>query len=110
MTNVKAITTKTGNLQDVSAVNRGSTAIAYENNRSVFHPNVTLTQVGWVRLQRDNSTEPVMVELTIYCENMLTETSTFGPFLARDSRYLNENRRPETRIEKPAGEFENTAG
>ena len=82
LTNIKTITIKTGNLHDVSSVNPGRSAISYQDNQVVFHPNGLSNQVGRIRLERNNLAYPLTIQLTIFCENMLAEKITLGPFFA----------------------------
>jgi hypothetical protein len=82
LTNIKTITIKTGNLRDVSSVNLGRSAISYQDNQAVFHPNGISNQVGRIRLERNNLAAPVTIQLTIFRENMLAEKIALGPFFA----------------------------
>jgi hypothetical protein len=82
LTNIKTITEKSAFLHDVSQINPGCTAISYDKNQGVLHPHGMLTEVGRIRLERNNPAEPVTIHLRIYCENMLAEVITLGPFFA----------------------------
>jgi hypothetical protein len=82
LTNIKTITKKSEHLENVSHMNPGCSAICYEKNWGVIHPNGVVVEVGRIRLERSNPAEPVTIEMRIYCENMSAEVIKLGPFFA----------------------------
>ena len=78
MTNIKI--TRVHNLRNTSDANQGKPSVQYDNNTGVIHPHGITTFIGNLSFQREDAHQPVTVEVTIYCENMPTQTFHFPPF------------------------------
>jgi hypothetical protein len=81
LTNV-TITKTRGDVRNASHLNSGRATVTFSDNIAVIHPNGIKTFAGTVYFQRNNSTEPVTLQIITYCENMSAETTEFGPFFA----------------------------
>jgi hypothetical protein len=59
-----------GALEDVSSLNCGGSAVSFQDNVGVVHPNGIAQSAGYALIQRFAKGQPLDVHVTLYCENV----------------------------------------
>src|SRR5262249_30608072 len=61
-------------LANETAFNNGIPTVAFANDVGVVHPEGPYVRAGAAFIQRKEVSEPLRVQITVYCENMRRET------------------------------------
>ena len=69
------ITGVSSNLENVSHLNEGRSTVSYSNDSGVIHPNRISRFIGHVRFRRNDPAENIILEITSYCENAVSEAN-----------------------------------